>query len=70
MECKELSQQLQCSQKLAFLKVQTKMVDNITHKHTLKLKLLSSPLAPLVHSTFQFVQATKLTPPTGLQSAM
>ena len=43
MECKELSQQLQCSQKLAFLKVQAKMVDNITHKNT--LKLLSSPRA-------------------------
>lgn len=37
------------------------MVDNITHKNT--LKLLSCPLAPLVHSTFQFVQGTKLTPP-------
>ena len=69
MECKELSQQLQCSQKFAFLKVQAKMVDNITHKNT--LKLLSSPLAPLVHSTFQFVQGTKLTPPPpGLHSAM
>ena len=67
MECKELSQQLQCSQKFAFLKVQTKMVDNITHENT--LKLLSSPLAPLVHFTFQFVQGTKLTP-NGLHSAM
>ena len=66
MECKELSQQLQCSQKFAFLKVQAKM-DNITHKNT--LKLLSSPLAPLVHSTFQFVQGTKLTP-HRLHSAM
>ena len=51
MECKELSQQLQCSQIFAFLKVQEKTVDNITHKHT--LKLLSSPLAPLVHFTFK-----------------
>ena len=67
MECKELSQQLQCSQKFAFLKVQTKILDNITHENT--LKLLSPPLAPLVHFTFQLVQGTKLTP-NGLHSAM
>ena len=47
MECKELSQQLQCSQKFAFLKVQAKMVDNITHKNTLKLSCCLLPSLPL-----------------------
>ena len=69
MECKELSQQLQCSQKFAFLKVQTKMVDNITHKNTLKLSCCLLPSLPSCLLHFKFVQGTKLTP-HGLHSTM
>ena len=36
---------------LLSIKYRKKTVDNITHKNT--LKLLSSPLAPLVHFTFK-----------------